>query len=137
MALQGIAKGLSKGAKVNGHDSSINSSRLNVGTNYRSLIPNSIHCNNGIGLHIPVHAFGFGVDHDATAMHSISKISGGTFSFIELILHLVTYNQSLRYMLLVCSLVHVYMLCTLSSNLSCTYGMIFLVNYVLQNESAI
>uniref|UniRef100_A0A0E0MKL2 VWFA domain-containing protein n=1 Tax=Oryza punctata TaxID=4537 RepID=A0A0E0MKL2_ORYPU len=31
----------------------------------------------------PVHAFGFGTDHDAAAMHSISEITGGTFSFIE------------------------------------------------------
>jgi hypothetical protein len=30
-----------------------------------------------------VHAFGFGSDHDAASMHSISEISGGTFSFIE------------------------------------------------------
>ncbi|RDX66557.1 hypothetical protein CR513_54656, partial [Mucuna pruriens] len=96
-----IAEGLRKGAKVfadrrwknpvgsiillsDGQDSSINSSsRGNVRTDYRSLVPNSIHHNNGMGLHIPVHAFGFGVDHDATAMHSISEISGGTFSFIE------------------------------------------------------
>nr|GMD69463.1 E3 ubiquitin-protein ligase WAV3 isoform X1 [Ipomoea batatas] len=47
------------------------------------LLPNSMHRNNGTGLHIPVHAFGFGADHDAVAMHSISESSGGTFSFIE------------------------------------------------------
>lgn len=35
------------------------------------------------GVSIPVHAFGFGVDHDAVAMHSIAENSGGTFSFIE------------------------------------------------------
>ncbi|RZB76357.1 E3 ubiquitin-protein ligase WAV3-like [Glycine soja] len=95
-----IVEGLRKGAKVfvdrkwknpvgsiillsDGQDSSINSSRINVVNDYRSLVPCSIHRNNGMGLHIPVHAFGFGVDHDATAMHSISEISGGTFSFIE------------------------------------------------------
>ncbi|KAK7402113.1 hypothetical protein VNO78_14126 [Psophocarpus tetragonolobus] len=95
-----IAEGLRKGAKVfverkwknpvgsiillsDGQDSSINSSRLNVGSDYQSLVPNSIHRNNGLSLDIPVHAFGFGVDHDATAMHSISEISRGTFSFIE------------------------------------------------------
>ncbi|KAJ4832086.1 hypothetical protein Tsubulata_009861 [Turnera subulata] len=33
----------------------------------------------------PVHAFGFGVDHDATTMHAISDASRGTFSFIETI----------------------------------------------------
>ncbi|CBI20541.3 unnamed protein product, partial [Vitis vinifera] len=32
---------------------------------------------------IPVHTFGFGSDHDSTAMHAISDESGGTFSFIE------------------------------------------------------
>lgn len=31
----------------------------------------------------PVHAFGFGVDHDAATMHRISEESGGTFSFIQ------------------------------------------------------
>ncbi|PPR83707.1 hypothetical protein GOBAR_AA37005 [Gossypium barbadense] len=44
-------------------------------TDYRSLLP--------AGPCIPVHAFGFGADHDASSMHSISEISGGTFSFIE------------------------------------------------------
>ncbi|KAL4302364.1 hypothetical protein GQ457_10G011340 [Hibiscus cannabinus] len=44
-------------------------------TDYKSLLP--------AGSHIPVHAFGFGADHDAASMHSISEISGGTFSFIE------------------------------------------------------
>ncbi|KAB2018557.1 hypothetical protein ES319_D08G237500v1 [Gossypium barbadense] len=44
-------------------------------TDYRSLLPE--------GPCIPVHAFGFGADHDASSMHSISDISGGTFSFIE------------------------------------------------------
>lgn len=32
---------------------------------------------------IPVHTFGFGYDHDPNVMHSISDVSGGTFSFIE------------------------------------------------------
>ncbi|GMI92124.1 hypothetical protein like AT5G60710 [Hibiscus trionum] len=52
-------------------------------TDYKSLLPQSIQCNGGTGLRIPVHAFGFGADHDAASMHSISEISGGTFSFIE------------------------------------------------------
>lgn len=52
-------------------------------TDYQSLLPISIRRNNGAGLHIPVHTFGFGADHDAASMHSISEISGGTFSFIE------------------------------------------------------
>ncbi|KAK8581460.1 hypothetical protein V6N12_071682 [Hibiscus sabdariffa] len=52
-------------------------------TNYKSLLPLAIQRNGGIGLRIPVHTFGFGADHDAASMHSISEISGGTFSFIE------------------------------------------------------
>ncbi|VVB05695.1 unnamed protein product [Arabis nemorensis] len=32
---------------------------------------------------IPVHSFGFGSDHDASVMHSVSEFSSGTFSFIE------------------------------------------------------
>ena len=95
-----IAEGLRKGAKVfverrwknpvssiillsDGQDTYTVNSRPSVGTDYQSLVPNSIHRNNGTGLQIPVHAFGFGSDHDATSMHSISEISGGTFSFIE------------------------------------------------------
>lgn len=38
---------------------------------------------NKISASIPVHAFGFGRDHDAPAMHAISDSTGGTFSFIE------------------------------------------------------
>lgn len=34
-------------------------------------------------VQIPVHAFGFGIDHDAATMHAISEVSGGTFSFIQ------------------------------------------------------
>ncbi|XP_004309648.1 PREDICTED: uncharacterized protein LOC101292860 isoform X1 [Fragaria vesca subsp. vesca] len=52
-------------------------------TDYQSLLPISIRRNNAAGLHIPVHTFGFGADHDAALMHSISEVSGGTFSFIE------------------------------------------------------
>ncbi|CAI9776464.1 unnamed protein product [Fraxinus pennsylvanica] len=48
-----------------------------------SLLPVSMHFNDASSLHIPVHAFGFGADHDAVSMHSISETSGGTFSFIE------------------------------------------------------
>lgn len=58
---------------------------------YLNLLPSSI-CpiNRGAGSGneprqqtIPVHTFGFGSDHDSTAMHDISNASGGTFSFIE------------------------------------------------------
>lgn len=96
-----IAEGLRKGVKVfverqwknpvgsiillsDGQDTyTVTSSRSNIATDYQSLVPNSIHRNSGVGLQIPVHAFGFGADHDATSMHSISEVSGGTFSFIE------------------------------------------------------
>ncbi|OIW09133.1 hypothetical protein TanjilG_11271 [Lupinus angustifolius] len=95
-----IAEGLRKGAKVfvdrrfknpvgsiillsDGQDTYTISRRPHIGTDYGALVPNSIQRNNGDGLHLPVHAFGFGIDHDATAMHSISEVSGGTFSFIE------------------------------------------------------
>lgn len=95
-----IAEGLRKGAKVfadrksknsvssiillsDGQDTYTVNSRPNIGTDYQLLVPNSIHRSNDMGMQIPVHAFGFGTDHDATSMHSISEISGGTFSFIE------------------------------------------------------
>ncbi|GFZ13122.1 zinc finger (C3HC4-type RING finger) family protein [Actinidia rufa] len=52
-------------------------------SDYQSLLPFSVHWNGSTGLHIPVHAFGFGEDHDSDLMHSISESSGGTFSFIE------------------------------------------------------
>ncbi|KAL1542717.1 E3 ubiquitin-protein ligase WAV3-like [Salvia divinorum] len=55
----------------------------NTRSDQQSLLPASMHMNNASGLHIPVHAFGFGADHDAVSMHSISETSGGTFSFIE------------------------------------------------------
>lgn len=50
---------------------------------YQSLLPFSVRGRGNTGLQIPVHAFGFGADHDAASMHSISETSGGTFSFIE------------------------------------------------------
>ena len=56
---------------------------------YLNLLPASICPSNrysgdeGRRVIIPVHTFGFGKDHDSTAMHAISDASGGTFSFIE------------------------------------------------------
>ena len=56
---------------------------------YLNLLPASICPRNresgdeGRQAIIPVHTFGFGSDHDSTAMHAISDESGGTFSFIE------------------------------------------------------
>ncbi|KAI3455862.1 hypothetical protein Pfo_012525 [Paulownia fortunei] len=56
---------------------------------YLNLLPVSI-CPNNRELqnedpqrNFPVHTFGFGADHDSSAMHAISDASGGTFSFIE------------------------------------------------------
>ncbi|CAM0903869.1 unnamed protein product [Alopecurus aequalis] len=48
---------------------------------YRSLVPPSIL--NDKRRMLPIHAFGFGADHDSDSMHSIAEASGGTFSFIE------------------------------------------------------
>ncbi|KAF8084872.1 hypothetical protein N665_0694s0006 [Sinapis alba] len=47
--------------------------------NYKLLLPLSMHGR----FQIAVHSFGFGSDHDASLMHSVSETSGGTFSFIE------------------------------------------------------
>ncbi|CAG7874204.1 unnamed protein product [Brassica rapa] len=49
--------------------------------NYKMLLPLSMH--GRFQFQIPVHSFGFGSDHDASLMHSVSEASGGTFSFIE------------------------------------------------------
>lgn len=85
-----IAEGLRKGAKVieerkcknpvcsiillsDGQDTYSVAATSN---DYRSILSSSIQ-------HIPVHAFGFGADHDSALMHYISETSGGTFSFIE------------------------------------------------------
>lgn len=94
-----IAQGLRKGGKVmedrreknpiasiillsDGQDTYTMSGGLssNIGdaqtrSNHKLLVPP--------GVKIPVHAFGFGTDHDAASMHAIAEISGGTFSFIE------------------------------------------------------
>lgn len=100
-----IAEGLRKGAKVmeerreknpvasiillsDGQDTyTVNGSGGNQPQgpqpNYQSLLPSSINSSDNNGFQIPVHAFGFGADHDASSMHSISENSGGTFSFIE------------------------------------------------------
>lgn len=91
-----ILQGLKKGAKVMSERKSKNpvSSIILLsdgqdtysgdhGTNDQSLLPVSMRRGQTAVPHIPVHAFGFGADHDAVAMHSISETSGGTFSFIE------------------------------------------------------
>ncbi|OVA18053.1 zinc finger protein [Macleaya cordata] len=97
-----IAEGLRKGAKVmeerreknpvgsiillsDGQDtySVCGPDRANPRPDYQSLLPFSARGSGNSGFQIPVHAFGFGADHDAASMHSISETSGGTFSFIE------------------------------------------------------
>uniref|UniRef100_A0A0C9S905 TSA: Wollemia nobilis Ref_Wollemi_Transcript_2391_3432 transcribed RNA sequence n=1 Tax=Wollemia nobilis TaxID=56998 RepID=A0A0C9S905_9CONI len=50
----------------------------------RPSLPASIRQSTRYGhFEIPVHAFGFGSDHDAAKMHAISEGSGGTFSFVQ------------------------------------------------------
>jgi hypothetical protein len=44
----------------------------------RSILPGSEH-------HVPIHAFGFGMDHDSRAMHAVAQMSSGTFSFIDMV----------------------------------------------------
>ncbi|KAK4279671.1 hypothetical protein QN277_011412 [Acacia crassicarpa] len=97
-----IAEGLRKGAKImeerreknpvasiillsDGQDTyTVGGSGTNQPhPNYNLLLPMSISNRGTSGFQIPVHAFGFGADHDASSMHSISENSGGTFSFIE------------------------------------------------------
>lgn len=91
-----IAEGLRKGARVlidrrfknpvssivllsDGQDTyTMTSPTGSRRTDYKALLPKEIN-----GNRIPVHAFGFGADHDASLMHSIAENSGGTFSFIE------------------------------------------------------
>jgi Mg-chelatase subunit ChlD len=52
----------------------VSSNTVGAKIDYKSLLPSR---------YLPVHAFGFGGDHDAAALHSIAEASGGTFSFIE------------------------------------------------------
>nr|GLL23227.1 uncharacterized protein LOC109187877 [Ipomoea trifida] len=97
-----IAEGLRKGAKImedrreknavasiillsDGQDTYTisNSDGSRNQRNSHLLLPLSMHSGEDSSFKIPVHTFGFGTDHDASSMHSISEISGGTFSFIE------------------------------------------------------
>ncbi|VAH34101.1 unnamed protein product [Triticum turgidum subsp. durum] len=48
---------------------------------YSTLVPQSIL--DDTRRMLPIHAFGFGADHDSDSLHSIAEASGGTFSFIE------------------------------------------------------
>lgn len=103
-----IAEGLRKGAKVledrrernpvssimllsDGQDTYTMGSQRQLpfflsrgATESRRLVPGSIRHSGRRGhMQIPVHTFGFGSDHDAATMHTISDVSGGTFSFIQ------------------------------------------------------
>ncbi|CAL4953635.1 unnamed protein product [Urochloa decumbens] len=49
---------------------------------YTDLVPRSMRRGDG-DRSMTVHTFGFGVDHDAAAMHAIAEATGGTFSFIQ------------------------------------------------------
>ncbi|XP_025814333.1 E3 ubiquitin-protein ligase WAV3-like [Panicum hallii] len=49
---------------------------------YNDLVPLSLRRSNDHRCP-PVHTFGFGMDHDAAAMHAIAEATGGTFSFIQ------------------------------------------------------
>ncbi|GFZ17883.1 zinc finger (C3HC4-type RING finger) family protein [Actinidia rufa] len=88
-----IAEGLRKGAKVmtdrkwknpvggmillsDGQDTYNLSSQggTHSRSEYQSLVPST-------DLRIPVHAFGFGEDHDAALMHYVSESSGGDIFF--------------------------------------------------------
>ncbi|CAO1944404.1 unnamed protein product [Urochloa humidicola] len=51
--------------------------------NYNDLVPLSLRRSGCNIMCPPVHTFGFGVDHDAAAMHAIAEATGGTFSFIQ------------------------------------------------------
>ncbi|CAL4953636.1 unnamed protein product [Urochloa decumbens] len=50
---------------------------------YNDLVPPSLRRSGCNVMCPPVHTFGFGVDHDAAAMHAIAEATGGTFSFIQ------------------------------------------------------
>ncbi|KAJ9540347.1 hypothetical protein OSB04_026853 [Centaurea solstitialis] len=99
-----ISEGLRKGAKVmtdrkfknpvssmillsDGQDTytSISPRKAGAKSDYQTLLPSSMQAkkDDNTALRIPIHTFGFGMDHDASAMHFISEHTGGMFSFIE------------------------------------------------------
>ncbi|KAJ7566596.1 hypothetical protein O6H91_02G110600 [Diphasiastrum complanatum] len=102
-----IAEGLAKGAKVledrrvrnpvasiillsDGQDMhgfnmhrELSSPHLRGRSNHQKLLLPIRQCTRQGHPRIPVHTFGLGTDHDATVMHSIAQISGGTYSFIQ------------------------------------------------------
>ncbi|CDY67781.1 BnaCnng56370D, partial [Brassica napus] len=61
-------------SRSHSHSHSHSHSLVRPRADYQCLIPSS---------RIPIHTFGFGADHDAELMHTISQVSSGTFSFIE------------------------------------------------------
>ncbi|KAL3507344.1 hypothetical protein ACH5RR_032726 [Cinchona calisaya] len=56
---------------------------INGQADYQPLLPVCMHHGSDIGTHIPIHAFGFGADHDVVSMHSIAETFGGTISFVK------------------------------------------------------
>nr|GMC77279.1 E3 ubiquitin-protein ligase WAV3-like [Ipomoea batatas] len=79
-----IAEGLRKGAKIMEDRREKNSvASLILLSDGQDTYTISNSSGEDSSFKIPVHTFGFGTDHDASSMHSISEISGGTFSFIE------------------------------------------------------
>jgi len=50
---------------------------------YADLVPQSLRRGTGSARSSKVHAFGFGTEHDAAAMHAIAEVAGGAFSFIR------------------------------------------------------
>jgi hypothetical protein len=51
-------------------------------TDYNALVPSSL-ARSDTGASTLIHTFGFGVDHNSAAMHTIAEATGGMFSFIE------------------------------------------------------
>jgi methylglyoxal synthase len=50
---------------------------------YVNLVPPSLAYTGAGNRPPPVHAFGFGTDHDAAAMNTIAEMACGTFSFVQ------------------------------------------------------
>ncbi|CAL4960416.1 unnamed protein product [Urochloa decumbens] len=65
-----------------GQDNYHNPGHFGRAKSYVDLVPQSMRRGDG-ERPLTVHTFGFGVDHDAAAMHAIAEATGGTFSFIQ------------------------------------------------------
>jgi hypothetical protein len=67
-----------------GVDSHVLPPRRGSAPDYGRLVPRSALLP-GSEHHVPIHAFGFGIDHDSRALHAVAQMSGGTFSFIDVV----------------------------------------------------